>query len=132
MYPLINVGDGVMIKILEESTEIDKGDIIAYRLGEHIIVHRVKKVVGKDSYITQGDNNDTDDGNPIPRDRVVGEMVLLLPGISGILETIRTPIGFVFFFIFVLAMYMFFGYAFRIPDVYFRYSDEELEDEDEE
>lgn len=132
MYPLINVGDGVMIKIANENTEINQGDIIAYRLGEHIIVHRVKEVVNGNSYITKGDNNDVDDGNPIPREDVMGIYKFQINGIDGLLQYVRSPLGILLFLILVASIVFFFDYAFRIPDTYFRYiEDEEGDDEDE-
>lgn len=129
MYPLINVGDGVMIKIVEDGTEIVEGDIIAYRLGKHIIVHRVKEVVGYDSYVTKGDNNTVDDGDPIPREDVMGVYKFHIKGIDGLLQYVRSPLGLLLFLILVASVVFFFDYAFRIPDTYFRYS-EELEEED--
>lgn len=132
MYPLINVGDGVMIKIANEDTEINQGDIIAYKLGEHIIVHRVKEVVNGNSYITKGDNNDVDDGNPIPREDVMGIYKFQINGIDGLLQYVKSPLGILLFLILVVSVVFFFDYAFRIPDTYFRYiEDEEGDDEDE-
>lgn len=130
MYPLINVGDGVMIKIVNDDTEINQGDIIAYRLGEHIIVHRVQQVVGYDAYITKGDNNDVDDGNPIPREDVMGVYKFQINGIDGLLQYVKSPLGIVLFLILVVSVVFFFDYAFRIPDTYFRYSDD-LDEEEE-
>lgn len=130
MYPLINVGDGVMIKIVNDDTEINQGDIIAYRLGEHIIVHRVKEVVNGNSYITQGDNNDVDDGNPIPRADVMGVYKFHIKGVDGLLQYIKSPLGIVLFLILAVSVVFFFDYAFRIPDTYFRYSDD-LDEEEE-
>lgn len=46
MYPTINVGDSVLVKVIKDDTDIIEGDVIAYQLGEHVIVHRVKEVVG--------------------------------------------------------------------------------------
>lgn len=132
MYPLINVGDGVMIKIANENTEINQGDIIAYKLGEHIIVHRVKEVVNGNSYITKGDNNDIDDGNPIPREDVMGIYKFQINGIDGLLQYVKSPLGILLSLILVVSVVFFFDYAFRIPDTYFRYiEDEEGDDEDE-
>lgn len=132
MYPLINVGDGVMIKIANEDTEINQGDIIAYKLGEHIIVHRVKEVVNGNSYITKGDNNDVDDGNPIPRADVMGVYKFQINGIDGLLQYVKSPLGILLSLILVVSVVLFFDYAFRIPDTYFRYiEDEEGDDEDE-
>lgn len=131
MYPLINVGDGVMVKIVNDNTEINQGDIIAYRLGEHIIVHRVQQVVGYESYITKGDNNTVDDGNPIPREDVMGVYKFHIKGIDRLLQYVRSPLGILLFLILVASVVFFFDYAFRIPDNYFRYS-EDLNDEEEE
>lgn len=132
MYPLISIGDGVMVKMVDESTEIVEGDIVAYRIGEHIIVHRVKEVVDGNAYITKGDNNDVDDGEPSPRTDIMGKYVTKIPNVHGVIQTMKTPIGIVAAFVLIFSVSKFVEYALKYPDIYFRYSDEELMDEDDE
>ena len=132
MYPLISVGDGVMVKIIDESTEIVEGDIVAYRIGEHIIVHRVKEVVNGNYYVTKGDNNGVDDGEPSPRSDIMGKYITKIPNVHGVIQTMKTPIGIVAVFVLIFSVSKFVEYALKYPDIYFRYSDEELMDEDDE
>ncbi len=179
MYPLLTVGDGALVKIVDDSTEIVEGDIVAYRIGEHIIVHRVKEVVNGNSYITKGDYNAVDDGEPSPRSDIMGKYVRRIPNIHGIMQTMKTPLGigaaFVLIFslskfieypsprsdimgkyvrripnihgimqtmktplgigaafVLIFSLSKFIEYALKYPDIYFRYSEEELTDEDDE
>ena len=77
MYPKINVGDMVVVK----STKFDKlksGDIIAYKLNDTTVIHRIKtinNINGKYSFITKGDNNEHEDGLPVSEDQVVGKII---------------------------------------------------------
>lgn len=132
MYPLLTVGDGALVKIVDDSTEIVEGDIVAYRIGEHIIVHRVKEVVNGNSYITKGDYNAVDDGEPSPRSDIMGKYVRRIPNIHGIMQTMKTPLGIGAAFVLIFSVSKFIEYALKYPDIYFRYSEEELTDEDDE
>lgn len=125
MYPGIKVGDGVLIKLIKDDTDINKGDVIAYNLNDIKVVHRVIGVDGEDSYITKGDNNDTDDSNPIPRQRVIGKKVAILPKVDRILDTLRTPVGIAIFAVFTFSIFTFLEYLLKIPDIYFKYEQEE-------
>ena len=43
MQPKINKGDAVIIKKVKEENEIKKGDIIAYKTNDRIIIHRISR-----------------------------------------------------------------------------------------
>ena len=56
--------------------EIDVGDAITFRLGEgsSLATHRVtNKDTAAQNFVTKGDNNVTEDTNPVPYGRVVGK-----------------------------------------------------------
>ena len=65
MKPLLDKGaNGIRIKPLNEE-EIDVGDLISFRDGEKLIIHRVVKKGMDDEgiyFIPKGDNNNIDDG----------------------------------------------------------------------
>jgi len=55
--------DGQVLKI---------GDIITYKdVNNNIVSHRIVKV-NKDNYILRGDNNNTNDLNPVTKDQIIG------------------------------------------------------------
>lgn len=130
MYPTINVGDSVLVKVVKDDTDIIEGDIIAYQLGEHVIVHRVKEVVGYDSYVTKGDNNNTDDGSPIPRDKVLAKSVKVFGGLGDSFRVMKTMPGRILFIVLILGLLCFMDSIFRFPDVYFGYAEEDEDDEE--
>lgn len=121
MYPGIKIGDGVLIKLVNDKTDIKEGDIVAYQLNEVKVVHRVIKVNEDNTYVTKGDNNTVDDGSPIPRKRIIGKEVALLPGIDQFVSTLRSPIGLGVFAVFAFSLFTFFEYLFKTPDIYFKY-----------
>jgi len=64
MQPKISRGDAVIIKKIKTEKEIKKGDIIAYKTSDKIIIHRIVKIKTKNNekiYTTKGDANNTED-----------------------------------------------------------------------
>ncbi len=86
-------------------TAISRGDVIivrkakAYRVGDVLtyeddgayVTHRLVEIRG-DTYITQGDNNDSKD-SPFSRDKVVGRVVFVLPKVGRALSFFSSPFG---------------------------------------
>lgn len=76
MTGTINKGDVVVID--QKDTNITKGEIIAFRKENHILVHRVVKVqkIGNDIYYqTKGDYNNEKDNWLVEPDEIVGSYV---------------------------------------------------------
>lgn len=78
MSPNINKGDVVIVEKLndEEKKEIEVGEILVFKSGNKVIVHRlvqINKITG-DEYIfyTKGDSNNSYDGYPIYMEDVIG------------------------------------------------------------
>lgn len=79
MKPLLNVGDLVLCKKIDENTEIKKDDIVSFKTtiqGKNVIVtHRIESIIALEDnsyvYTTKGDNNDTSDINTITRNDIV-------------------------------------------------------------
>ena len=94
MEPKISAGDMIIVCAKEEYRE---REIIVYLSGRTAVTHRViSKGVdeqGKLFYVTQGDANNTDDGE-IPSEAVVGKVIAVLPGIGGLRKLLHTPLGF--------------------------------------
>jgi len=61
MYPTLLQYDIVFAIPKPLLTELKEGDIIIYRLGGNLIVHRIIMVVRGEGYIVKGDNNPAPD-----------------------------------------------------------------------
>jgi signal peptidase len=94
MEPSISIGDVAVIQGVPIET-IKEGDVIAFRQNGLIIVHRVKKIEnneGEITFITQGDNNNTQDP-PVPAQNVDGKVVMKLPKIGWVTIFLRKIIA---------------------------------------
>ena len=90
MYPTIEIGDVVIVKITKE---IEQNDIIVYADGESIITHRL--IEKNDSeLIAKGDANNSED-RPIQEDMVFGKVIKIIPklGIWRKIFTSREIVG---------------------------------------
>lgn len=77
MYPEIEVGDVVIVKKCEIN-DIKEGDVIEYKIEDQNIVHRVTKIeVEKNTFkiTTKGDNNRSEDANPVYQEQLIGKVV---------------------------------------------------------
>ena len=72
-FPEIPVGSLVFIDQRDQS--VDLGDVIAYRIGDTMIVHRVVDQNNDGTYITKGDSNDTADPASITKQQIVGKEI---------------------------------------------------------
>ena len=83
MTPNIKIGDIVVVD--QKFDEINVDDVIAYKKGQVIIVHRVvKKIKYKDEYLyyTKGDANNNIDDFVIEKDMIVGKVTTKIPYIG--------------------------------------------------
>lgn len=77
MEPEIPVGSLVFIDQRDQS--VDPGDVIAYRIGDTMIVHRVVDQNNDGTYITKGDSNDTADPASVTKQQIVGKEIFCVP-----------------------------------------------------
>ena len=85
MTPNINVGDVVIVDQQKDYKELKKGEIIAYKYGKVVIVHRICDIVviGDDYYFyTWGDANDSKDNYIIYPDMIIGKVEVKIPYIG--------------------------------------------------
>ncbi len=85
MTPNINVGDIVIVDQYKDYKELKKGEIIAYKYGKVVIVHRICDIVviGDDYYFyTWGDANDSKDNYIIYPDMIIGKVEVKIPYIG--------------------------------------------------
>ncbi|MBR4618525.1 MAG: signal peptidase I [Bacilli bacterium] len=85
MFPKINKGDAVIIHKIKNKKDLKTGDIIAFKLKEKTIVHRlveIEKVDGVTYYRTKGDANNSRDSINLTFDSIEGVVKLDIPYIA--------------------------------------------------
>ena len=89
MYPEFNRGSVVVIEQINDKyanyDKLKKGEIIAYRYENSIIVHRlIEKVETNDEifYYTKGDANNSEDNYPIKKENIIGIVRIKIPYIG--------------------------------------------------
>lgn len=93
MEPTIPIGSVIYVKG-RDPVEIEKGDIIAFRSGDSVIMHRVvdNKIV-EGTFTTKGDANDTEDINEVPYASLVGIVERHIPVLGQILILFGSTFG---------------------------------------
>lgn len=84
MFPTFQRGDAIIIEKIDEEMKknLQKGDIIEYRLENKYVMHRiveVAKIEGEIVYQTQGDNNNGPDSKLVTTDQIVGVIKFKVP-----------------------------------------------------
>ena len=86
MSPNINKGDAVVVKKIKKDKDIKEGDILAFKAGEKIIIHRLAKKdkndKGETVYITKGDANNSEDNQKLTIGDVSGKVLFRIPYIA--------------------------------------------------
>lgn len=86
MYPTIEIGDVVVVKITKD---VEENDIIVYQDGKDIITHRL---VEKESneLIAKGDANNSED-KPISEEMLLGKVIEIIPQIGTWRKILISP-----------------------------------------
>lgn len=71
MEPILKVG-GILYYKEENINDFNEGDVLVYQLNDHIISHRIVKVLD-DSFITKGDNNKSIDIYEVLNCQILGK-----------------------------------------------------------
>lgn len=71
MEPILNVG-GILYYKEENINDFKEGDVLVYQLNDHIISHRIVKVLDN-SFITKGDNNKSIDTYEVLSYQILGK-----------------------------------------------------------
>ncbi len=105
MEPHVPAG-AVVIAHAQEDYRV--GDVISFRQEGAVVTHRiVEKADG--AFRTAGDANNTPDRGSVPRDAVLGRVVLCLPWLGKWILVLRGPIG-------ILALALGGGILLLLPD----------------
>lgn len=82
MKPGISIGDLVVVDQKIDKTNLKKGDIIAYKNGNSIIVHRIEETIISNNekyYITKGDANQKPDTIIVDESMILGDVKTKIP-----------------------------------------------------
>lgn len=116
MIPEFEKGDLIISKAVDDSTALEKGDVITFKAtieGEDTLnTHRITDVTvtdGYEFYTTKGDNNDIEDAEPIARVAVAAKWDgIKLEGWGEAYDFLTSQFG--FFLVILLPLIIFFLY----------------------
>lgn len=95
MLPTLKINSMIIAKELPAS-EIEVGDILSF-YGKNVdvrITHRVVEIQNDgESFITRGDANNTNDPNPVTKDKVIGKVIFSIPLVGLIFKILVNPIA---------------------------------------
>ena len=106
MDPTIEVGDIVFVK---ETKDVKEKDIIAFKVENSIVTHRVVEKIKKDSntyYRTKGDANKSVDNELVKASDIEGRYVFRVGKIGKIIMFLKTKFG-LFYFVICLIVYLY-------------------------
>ena len=103
MESTINVGDVVIVKEVNAQA-LKSGDIVAYRIDDVCITHRIAKVNSDGTYITKGDNNNSFDDETINKSQIEGKYVTKIKGLGHLLLFLKEPLGLIVVLMGILLM----------------------------
>ena len=89
MEPELHIDDVILV---HETQDYRVGDVVVYQSQGSLVVHRVAAVSGS-TLTTRGNANNTDDA-PIEISAVKGEVISVLPGMGGLIRTLKSPYAF--------------------------------------
>lgn len=81
MEPVYNPGDMLLLK-RAQTQSLQIGDVIQYQSGSINIIHRIIDMNEEGSFITQGDNNNAADQEPVKSEQVKGIVVSAVPKVG--------------------------------------------------
>lgn len=90
MEPSIHTGSFVLVD--KKDTDVEIGDVIAYKNQDMEVLHRVTQVTDE-GYITKGDNNKNEDFYVIPASNVIGTLKIAIPKLGYVMEWISSMQG---------------------------------------
>lgn len=93
MEPVFNIGDLVFVK---KDNDIKEKDIIAFRIDNGIITHRVIEIINKDGeklYKTKGDANNKEDIELLTLNDIEGKYCFKISHIGSIILFFKTKAG---------------------------------------
>ena len=99
MEPTLSVNDLIIVQefstgdmiVVKETEDFDIYDIVVYKSGSSLVVHRIVGI-GAEKVVTKGDANNTED-EPITRADVLGKVIFHIPYLGTVISFLKTPVG---------------------------------------
>ncbi|WP_242703768.1 signal peptidase I [Candidatus Enterococcus moelleringii] len=89
----IRAGDMVVTRQTDPDT-LEVGDIIMFQSGQTAVIHRIVAYDQEtDTFTTKGDANNTEDLDPVAKDRIIGKFMQRVPRVGDFILFSRTPLG---------------------------------------
>ncbi len=104
----IEIGDVILVKLIEPSEPVTEGDIVVFTQNTTLVTHRIIKVDGN-QITTKGDANNTQD-DPIRREQIIGKVTKVIPNVKMWKEIILTPKVIIPSSITIILLWIFFSY----------------------
>ncbi len=104
----IEIGDVILVKLIEPSEPVAEGDIVVFTQNTTLVTHRIIKVDGN-QITTKGDANNTQD-DPIRREQIIGKVTKVIPNVKMWKEIILTPKVIIPSSITIILLWIFFSY----------------------
>lgn len=97
MEPGIPVGSLIVITDVN-ANELEVDDVITFKVSDSTLVtHRIVEIDEEQQlYTTKGDANETNDGNQISHNNIVGKLVFSVPLLGYLSIYMQTPLGIAF------------------------------------
>jgi signal peptidase len=80
------------LAIVRADEDLRRGDIVAFRVDEHIVVHRIVGRTRHGAFVTQGDNATAQDPWHPTHDEVLGTVWLTMPSAAPTVLFLRDPV----------------------------------------
>ena len=113
MYPILNPGDLIFDKEIQDKSTLQKGDIITYWTvinGERVLnTHKIYEIYDGGGYLifaTKGENNTAVDSLTVHESEVVGKYWFRVAGLGKVFDYLQTSTGFLI--VVVLPVFVFF------------------------
>lgn len=108
MEPTININDIVIIKKVDRF-DIQKNDIITFKIDEEVVTHRVIdfKVIDNDLiFITKGDSNEVTDMQDVRYENIEGKYIRKIPKAGKVLSLLKNKYVFSLILILLIICYI--------------------------
>lgn len=97
MEPTLKIGEIVLIDT--NDTTVEDGDVIAFYMGEQVVIHRVQETISNGVYITKGDGNPNVDFSPVSQEEMIGTLWIHLGWASLFWNIVTSKMKLVFVFV---------------------------------
>ena len=89
MEPALSKND---LAVLRHSPEYQPGDVVAFRVNDNIVIHRIVGGSAEEGFVVQGDNKQRPDHWRPKPDEILGKMWFHIPGGGQWLVFLRQPL----------------------------------------